>query len=118
MDRKTVRAGKTGYAPLLVATLCAVNAWRRLYQPATCQSTAIASRAASENHATLPCPWGITIHAAMRGPIEAPILPPTWNIDCASPCRPPDARRATREDSGWKMDEPVPTSAAASRIVL
>ena len=27
-------------------------------------------------------------------------LPPTENSDCANPCRPPDANRATRDDSG------------------
>src|SRR5450830_1730450 len=30
------------------------------------------------------------------------------------PCRQPDAMRATREASGWKTEEPVPTSAAAT----
>ena len=29
-----------------------------------------------------------------------PTLPPTWKTDCASPCRPPEAIRATRDDSG------------------
>ena len=54
------------------------------------------------------------MNAAVSGPSADPILPPTWNIACASPCRPPDAMRATREDSGWNTDDPVPTSAAAS----
>ena len=31
------------------------------------------------------------------------------------PCRPPEAMRATREDSGWKTEEPVPIIAAATR---
>ena len=31
------------------------------------------------------------------------------------PCRPPDARRATREDSGWKTAEPMPINDAASK---
>ena len=53
-------------------------------------------------------------NAASSGPSALPVLPPTWNNDCANPWRPPDARRATREDSGWKIDEPMPTSAAAS----
>ena len=49
--------------------------------------------------------------------MAVPVLPPTWNTDCAMPCWPPDARRAMRDDSGWNIADPVPTSAAASRIV-
>ncbi len=52
--------------------------------------------------------------AASSGPIAVPKLPPTWNTDCARPCRPPEASRATREDSGWNTEEPMPISAAAS----
>jgi hypothetical protein len=37
--------------------------------------------------------------------------------DCARPCRPPDESRATREDSGWKIDEPMPIIAAASSSI-
>ena len=44
-----------------------------------------------------------------------PVLPPTWKKDCAKPCRPPEARRAMREDSGWKTAEPMPTRDAAKR---
>ena len=40
------------------------------------------------------------------------MLPPTWNTDCAKPYRPPEARRATRDDSGWNTAEPSPTMAA------
>ena len=40
------------------------------------------------------------IHAASSGPMALPALPPTWKIDCARPWRPPEARRAMREDSG------------------
>ena len=54
------------------------------------------------------------MNAASSGPIAEPTLPPTWNSDCASPWRPPDAMRATREDSGWNTDEPEPINAAAS----
>ena len=39
-----------------------------------------------------------------------PVLPPTWNTDCARPWRPPDAMRATRLDSGWNTDDPMPTA--------
>ena len=52
--------------------------------------------------------------AARIGPSDEPILPPTWNTDCARPCRPPDAIRATREASGWNTAEPIPTIVAAS----
>ena len=52
--------------------------------------------------------------AASSGPAEVPRLPPTWNTDCANPCLPPLAMRATREDSGWKTEEPLPMSAAAT----
>ena len=52
--------------------------------------------------------------AASSGPSAVPKLPPTWNTDCASPCCPPEASRATREDSGWNTDEPMPISAAAA----
>ena len=55
------------------------------------------------------------MNAASSGPSAEPALPPTWNSDCASPCRPPEARRATREASGWNTAEPMPTSAAARR---
>jgi hypothetical protein len=44
--------------------------------------------------------------------VACPACPPTWNSDCAKPCRPPDAARAMRVASGWKIDEPVPTIAA------
>jgi hypothetical protein len=77
----------------------------------------MASSAAPENQATLPWPRGTTMNAASSGPIAEPVLPPTWNSDWAKPCRPPEAMRATRDDSGWNTDEPTPTSAAASRIV-
>ena len=55
--------------------------------------------------------------AAKSGPVAEPALPPTWKIDCAKPCWPPEAMRATREDSGWKTDEPMPIMAAAARIM-
>ena len=32
--------------------------------------------------------------------MAVPVLPPTWNSDWASPKRPPDAARATREEFG------------------
>ena len=65
-------------------------------------------RAASENQAMLPWPCGSTMKAASKGPMAWPALPPTWKIDCANPCWPPDASRATRELSGWNTDEPMP----------
>lgn len=59
---------------------------------------------------------GAMIIAASNGPNELQKLAPTWNSDCARPCRPPEAMRATREYSGRNTEEPVPTSAAASSI--
>jgi hypothetical protein len=58
------------------------------------------SSAKSPNQATLRWPRGNTTKAASSGPMDEPTLPPTWNIDCASPWAPPEAMRATREDSG------------------
>ena len=87
--------------------------WRRYHAP-TLISTRIATSAASENHAMLRCPAGSTTNAASKGPIDDPALPPTWNSDCANPCRPPDAIRATRDDSGWNTADPIPTSATAA----
>jgi hypothetical protein len=46
--------------------------------------------------------------------MAVPVLPPTWNSDCAKPKRPPEAARATRELSGWKIEEPSPMHMAAS----
>src|SRR3569832_1955398 len=77
-------------------------------------STIMASNAKSENTARLFWPCGSTTQAASSGPNDAPALPPTWKIDCARPCRPPEAMRATRDASGWKIDGPLPTSAAAA----
>ncbi len=55
--------------------------------------------------------------ATISGPIDEPTAPPTWNSDCAKPWRPPDATRAIRDASGWKIDDPIPikTAAASSR---
>ena len=53
----------------------------------------------------------MTTAMASSGPKAWPALPPTWNTDWAMPKRPPDAERATREDSGWKIDDPVPRRA-------
>ncbi len=60
----------------------------------------MARSAAAENQDRLSCPLGITSQAASSGPVAVPTLPPTWKMDCARPCRPPEAMRATREDSG------------------
>src|SRR5258705_396096 len=73
----------------------------------------MARSAISANQAIDAWPKLSTIAAAISGPSACPKLPPTWNSDCANPCRPPDAIRATRADSGWKMAEPKPTIAAA-----
>ena len=88
--------------------------WLLRYQLPTRQSTAIAVIAMIENQAMLCWPKGTTMAAASSGPSDEPTLPPTWKTDCANPCRPPEASRAMREDSGWKIDEPRPISPAAS----
>src|SRR4051794_38052121 len=77
----------------------------------------MAATATIENQAMLDCPLGTTMNAASNGPIADPAFPPTWKSDCAKPCRPPEATRAIREDSGWKTDDPTPTIPAATRIV-
>ena len=69
-------------------------------QRLTCSNSTMPSSAARPNHATLRCPNGTITAAATNGPIALPVLPPTWNTDCARPWRPPDANRATRDDSG------------------
>jgi hypothetical protein len=89
--------------------------WRVI--SATCQRavqliSAIAAMAATENQARLVWPPGTTMKAASSGPSAPPNCPPTWKIPCASPCCPPEAWRASRVASGWKIEEPIPTSAA------
>lgn len=56
--------------------------------------------AATPNQIVLTRPKGRIIKAASNGPIEDPTRPPTWNIDWAIPLRPPEAKWATRDDSG------------------
>ena len=73
--------------------------------------------AAKANHAMLSRPRGSTKKAASNGPSDCPKLPPTWNTDCAIPCCPPEASRAMREDLGWNIDEPMPSSAAPASSV-
>ena len=77
----------------------------------------MATRATTENQPTLCCPLGTIMIAARSGPSDVPALPPTWKIDWANPCRPPEAMRASLEASGWKMDDPIPTRAAEQRII-
>lgn len=48
-----------------------------LYQYPTLTNSIDASSAANANHPTACCPYGITIKAANRGPMELPPLPPT-----------------------------------------
>ena len=60
----------------------------------------IVSRAISENQAMLDCPLGKTTNATISGPTAEPTFPPTWNSDWASPYWPPEAMRASRDDSG------------------
>src|ERR1700748_1965395 len=79
------------------------------YHFPTRNNMAIARSAARENQMIRDCPKGAMMAAANRGPSALPALPPTWNSDSAIPLRPPEARKATREDSGWKTAEPSPT---------
>ena len=85
--------------PAAAAAFFGLRCWSR-YQMPTPASTIIASNAKSENTARLFWPCGSTTQAASSGPKAAPALPPTWKIDCARPCRPPEAMRATRDASG------------------
>src|SRR5215475_335359 len=73
--------------------------------------------ASSEHQAMLRWPRGATRKAPSSGPKDEPRLPPTWNNDCASPYWPPEAMRATRDDSGWKIDDPIPISPAAVKSI-
>src|SRR5260370_28459075 len=61
-------------------------------------SSTMASSARNENHAMFACP--LMNSNASKGPMAEPAFPPTWNSDWAMPCCPPEAMRATREDSG------------------
>ena len=45
----------------------------------------MARSATIENQAIEPWPPGITMNAAASGPSAEPMLPPTWNVDCANP---------------------------------
>ncbi len=89
------------------------DAWERIVQRATPNNTAKPTIANSVNHPIAPCPRGIMMAAASKGPKAEPALPPTWKNDCAKPKRPPDAIRATREASGWKVEDPKPIIAEA-----
>src|SRR5260370_38389851 len=66
-----------------IAGFCVAR--RREYQPPTWNSTVMAIRAAPENHTMLCWPRGTTMKAASSGPAAEPMLPPTWNSDCARP---------------------------------
>src|SRR5271170_2395361 len=113
-EKTTRRCEGCDESACAVGLRAAARVWRR-YQRPTRHRTTMASSAAIENQAMLGWPCGMMIHAAKSGPDALPKLPPTWKTDCASPCWPPDTRRAMRDDSGWKIDDPVPTNAAATR---
>src|SRR6266576_5592250 len=103
------------YAASTVMDFGAWDLWRFVQVPMLVSRT-IPKKARRENHARLDCPL-VSTNAAKSGPRAEPALPPTWKSDCAMPCCPPDAMRATREDSGWNTAEPIPMSAAAARTV-
>ena len=112
----TLRRGRAFTAETALAVRLRVAITPAYHRP-TPDRMAIAVSARAANQATLPWPFGTMMKAAASGATAWPKLPPTWKTDCASPCRPPDAMRATREDSGWKTEEPSPTSPAASSSV-
>ena len=62
----------------------------------------MAISATIENQEMLAWPCGTTMKAASSGPNACPACPPTWNSDCAKPCRPPEAMRAMRVDFGME----------------
>src|SRR5664280_2505677 len=111
-----LRRGRPAWVARIARDFAVMLGWRWYHAP-TRSSTMMATSANPENHAMLRCPAGSTINAASKGPIDDPALPPTWNSDCASPCRPPEAMRATRDDSGWNTADPIPTSATAARTI-
>ena len=81
----TTRASGSGSgsafgAPALRLARC----WARAHLP-TFQSSTIATSASTVKSATLRWPSGSTTKAASSGPIAVPVLPPTWNTDCAKP---------------------------------
>ena len=88
-----------------------VRLWRAYQRPIPL-SMAMPAKATRQNQARLLRPFGSTTKAASSGPSEEPKFPPTWKIDCAKPWRPPEASLAMREDSGWKIDEPIPSIVA------
>ncbi|MCY1307540.1 hypothetical protein D9M70_574690 [compost metagenome] len=103
----------SGRARLGAGRLIVVRRWRT-YQVLTQESTKKPMIATIENQLRLPWPKGMTMKAASSGPMALPALPPTWKSDCANPWRPPEARRAMRDDSGWKIAEPMPIRLAAT----
>src|SRR5687768_3676222 len=111
-DHQTFRLGTVDEAVALFVAATCDGRWC-LYQVPTRARSTIPMSAVRENHAMLPCPRGSTMKAASSGPSAEPALPPTWKNDCANPCRPPEAMRATRDDSGWKIEDPIPTQATA-----
>ena len=89
--------------------------WTRPYHPPMRLRIQMARSAAIPNHPMLSRPRGSTHSAASKGPQAPPAFPPTWKSDCAKPCCPPEARRATRDASGWNTAEPMPIRAADAR---
>src|ERR1700741_711838 len=87
------------------------------YQRPALYRTTIPINGISVNQMTLLLARAPITRAASRGPKDWPALPPTWKSDWAKPYRPPEASRARREASGWKIEEPNPTQAEAPRII-
>ena len=64
------------------------------------------------------CERGTTMNATNKGPIAVPAFPPSWKIDCAKPLFPPEAKNEILDDSGWNMEEPIPTKTTATITIL
>src|SRR5882762_7474874 len=106
---------RVGTAP--IGDLETPRGLRSSYHRPTRNSTTMAASASNEHQARLDWPRGTTKYAASSGPSDDPKLPPTCKSDCDSPCCPPDATRATRDDSGWNTADPTPMRPVATRMV-
>src|SRR5258705_13808945 len=82
----TFRRGSVFWRGAVTDTMAAVRVrgpdpvgvrWRA-YQPPTSSSTKMAMRAATENQATLDCPWGTTTNAGSNAPEPRRMYPTTW----------------------------------------
>jgi hypothetical protein len=87
------------------------------YHPPTLERSTMPPIASTLNQMMDDWPFGAMMSAARSGPREEPRLPPVWNTDWARPYRSPAAMCATRDASGWKIEEPMPTMTDETRII-